>query len=117
MLLPLPEEPLASPTNPDDGSSDMFKNFQRFGFTYLDESGEELIFSVGTTSDDDEGHHGLNQEAEVVMPECSDAEESDALPEWAAWDSQPGDYWPYPSKTVSDKLQAPTRPKTHLPTG
>ena len=100
-LLPLPEIPSVLPNN---GSPDTFGNFRRLGFAFLDENGDQLEFSAGMVSDDDEGCRTQIQESEAIMSEHSDSEESDAASaqfEWTVQGGESEDYWPYPSKTVS----------------
>lgn len=106
VLLPLPEIPLVLSAGPDERGSDIFENFRRFGLGYLDENGEQLEFSAGTSSDDDSGHRTQSEETEAVVSECSDSESdtADPQPGLTAQGDRLMDYWPYPSKTVSDKL-------------
>lgn len=105
-LLPLPEIPSDSPIGLDNESSDMFKNFRRLGLNYLDESGEQLEFSAGTVSDSNEGQQSQTEETMVTESDFSDSESDNASvqPEQTTRDGRLRDYWPYPSKTVSDKL-------------
>jgi len=100
-LLSLPEMP-SVPTGPDDGNLDMFKSLRRFGLSYLDENGEQLEFSAGTGSDDNNGRWTQNEEAESIASECSDSESDIIGPnlEWTVLNGGLTDYWPYPSKTV-----------------
>ena len=101
VLLPLPEMPWALSTSPNDGTLDVFENFRRSGLTYLDENGGRLEFSVGTELSD-VGDRAQNRVDEAVEPNESESDIDDGLqPEWVAQDSGSGDYWPYPSKTVS----------------
>ena len=51
VLLPLPEIHSVLPTNSNDETSAMFRNFHCLGLTDLDENGEELEFSAGTDLD------------------------------------------------------------------
>ena len=111
VLLPLPEIPPALPTGLDDGSADMFKNFRRLGLAYLDENGEQLEFSAGTVSDDDEDRRTRSEDAETIESSDSESDTTDQQFEWAAQDGGLKDYWPYPSKTVSNKSRATCNPK------
>lgn len=100
-LLSLPEIPSVGPTGSDNRSSDVFEKFRRLDFAFLDENGEQLHFSAGTEVGDDDGCQTWDREAKAVTPECSDAE-SDVISPQLEWT----DYWPYPSKTVSNELCA-----------
>jgi len=102
VLFPLPEIPSTLSAGPNHGSSDIFKNFRRLGLSYLDENGEQVEFSAGAITDDDEGHQTRSKDTETVTSESSDSESEQF--EWDMEDSVPGDYWPYPSKTVGDEL-------------
>jgi len=104
VLLPLPEIPPTLPIGPNNGSSDIFGNFRCLGLAYLDENREQLEFSAGTVLDDGKGHQTWSEETETATSECSDSESEQS--EWAMQDSGSGDYWPYPLRTVSDKLRA-----------
>ena len=107
VLLPLPEIPSAPFAGHDNGSSNVFEGFRHLGLAYLDENGERLEFSAGIMSDDNKGYQTQDKEAETIGSESSDSE-SDATgiqAEWAMRESGLRDYWPYPSKTVSDELR------------
>lgn len=89
----------------------MFKNFRRLGLAYLDENGEQLEFSAGTVSDDDEDRRTRSEDAETIESSDSESDTTDQQFEWAAQDGGLKDYWPYPSKTVSNKSRATCNPK------
>lgn len=103
VLLPLPEIPLVLPDSQGDASSDMLRNFRRFGLAYLDENGDQLEFSAGAVSDDGEGNPIPSEESDAATSECSDpaSDAEDPQPEWPVRDVDQTDYWPYPSQTVS----------------
>ena len=105
-LLPLPEIPSI---HVDDNSSDMFGNLRCLGLAYLDKNGQQLEFSAGIDSGDDDDWQTSNQETEDTTPESSDSEDDILGPhlEPTIQDGGMRDYWPYPSKTVSDELWAP----------
>lgn len=104
VLLPLPEVLPVLSVGRHDGRSNIFEDFRRLGFTYLDENGEELEFSAGTALDSDKVCQITSEEAEAAAPEYSDSECSTAgvQADWVTQEGTPRDYWPYPSKTVSD---------------
>lgn len=105
VLLQLPEMPQGVLTGQDDVSFDMFNDFRRLGLDYLDENGEQLEFSAGEVSGDDEDHRTQNDETESVVTKCSDSDNSTVDPQLSSeWlrDAELNDYWPYPSRTVSE---------------
>lgn len=115
VLLPLPGTPSVPPAGPDDGCFDIFKNVRRLGHTFLNERGERLEFSAGRVLSDKD-HWAQSNETDDVASDCSDSGggTTDLQPEWATRDGKTSDYWPYPSKTVSNRLRAPSISKrTH----
>ena len=103
VLLPLPDMLSTLSTSPDDERLDIFENFRRSGLTYLDENGDQLEFSVGTELRDvghgDRAQNGVDEALESNSPDESESDTDSGLqPEQ---DSGSGEYWPYPSKTIS----------------